>query len=151
MRIVLLQLSDIHFRSSSDPITARALKIKDAVLGKILGAHACFIAVSGDIANSGAPAEYSVAKAFFTALRSALLISGFSIVEFVAIPGNHDCNLRKENDTRRFLLDALESYLKKPIDLEGDNFAALIKVQEDFFKFEAEMGGRDVLAIEERL
>src|ERR1700675_1553205 len=151
MRIVLLQISDIHFRSANDPLAQRALKIKEAVLEKILSADACFIAVSGDIANTGAPEEYLVAKTFFTELRSALLISGFSMVEFVVIPGNHDCNLRKENETRKFLLEALETYLKKPVDLEGSNFAALINVQEDFFKFEAEICGHDELAMEERL
>jgi hypothetical protein len=83
MRIVLLHLSDIHFRSPNDPVAERVLKIKEAVLGKFLRADACFIAVSGDVANSGDPAEYSVAVTFFIALRSALLLSGFTRVEFV--------------------------------------------------------------------
>jgi hypothetical protein len=151
MRILLLHLSDIHFRSASDPLTKRAVKIKEAALGKFLRADACFIAVSGDVANSGDPAEYSVAITFLTELRSALLLSGLPRVDFVAIPGNHDCNLRSENETRRFLLDQLDNYLKKPIDLEGSNFAALIQVQQEFFKFEAEISGREVLATEERL
>jgi predicted phosphodiesterase len=151
MRIILLQLSDIHFRLASDPVAERALKIKESVIGKFLHADACFVAISGDVANTGDREEYSVAITFLTALRSALLLAGFTRVEFVAIPGNHDCNLRRENETRRFLLDELDNYLKKPIDLEGSNFRSLIKVQADFFKFEAEICGRDILPIEERL
>jgi predicted MPP superfamily phosphohydrolase len=151
MRIALLQLSDIHFGSASNPVADRAVRIKDAIHGKVLGADACFIAVSGDVANTGDPEEYSTARAFFSELRSALLLSGFPRVDFVAIPGNHDCNLRKQNETRTFLLDALDNYLAKPVDLNGSNFAALIKVQNDFFKFEAELCGHDVLAAEERL
>lgn len=151
MRIALLQLSDIHFGSANNPVADRALKIKDAVHGKALGADACFIAVSGDVANSGDPDEYSVARAFFSELRSALLLSGFTRVDFIAIPGNHDCNLRKQNETRTFLLDALDNYLSKPVDLDGSNFASLIEVQGDFFKFEAELCGHDALAPEDRL
>jgi 3',5'-cyclic AMP phosphodiesterase CpdA len=99
MRILLLQLSDIHFTSAAK----RPFKIKEAVMGKFLSADACFLAVSGDIANTGAPEEYEVARTFFTDLRSALLIGGIPRVEVTMIPGNHDCNLRNQNDTRTFL------------------------------------------------
>src|ERR1700721_2963135 len=136
MRALLLQLSDIHFSSSADPVAGRAAKIKEAMVGNFLGADVCFIAVSGDIANTGSPDEYEVATTFLTDLRSALLIGGISRVEIVLIPGNHDCNLRKENETRTFLLESLESYLKKPVDLEGSNFEAMMKVQKNFFNFQ---------------
>jgi hypothetical protein len=67
------------------------------------------------------------------------------------VPGNHDCNLRKQNETRLFLLESLDTYLKKQVDLEGSNFASLIKVQSDFFKFEAEACGHEPLQQKERL
>jgi len=49
------------------------------------------------------------------------------------------------------LLESLDTYLKKPVDLEGSNFAAMMKVQNDFFKFEAELCGHEVLPLPDRL
>jgi hypothetical protein len=47
MSILLIHLSDIHFRSISDPVASRALLLKQAVLSKYPTPEACFIVVSG--------------------------------------------------------------------------------------------------------
>ena len=151
MRILLLHLSDIHLRSADDPVAARAIRIKDAVVGACPTADACFVAVSGDIANTGDPKEYAVAGRFFGDLRAALLASGIRQVELIFVPGNHDCNLKDEIDTRSFILDSLDSYLSKPIDFGGFNFEAVIAVQERFFEFEAAARGGDPIPLSKRL
>jgi len=151
MRILLLHLSDIHLRSVDDPVAARAISIKQAVVGACPTADACFVAVSGDIANSGDPKEYALAGRFFGDLRAALLASGIRQVELIFVPGNHDCNLKDEIDTRSFILDFLDSYLSKPIDFGGFNFEAVIAVQEHFFEFEAAARAGDPIPLSKRL
>jgi 3',5'-cyclic AMP phosphodiesterase CpdA len=151
LRIILLHLSDIHLRSTKDAVAGRAHRIKETILAKCPDPAACFIAVSGDVANTGDPVEYDVAKSFFIELRSSLLLAGVSQVELIVIPGNHDCNLTRQNETRTFLLESIDSYLKKSVDLDGSNFAALIEVLQDFFAFEAEICGHEPLPISERL
>ena len=151
MRSLLLHLSDIHFQRADDAVAARALRIKEAVLGACPTADACFVAVSGDIASTGDPEEYAVAEKFFGDLRAALLTSGIPEVQLVFVPGNHDCNFREEIDTRRFILESLDSYLRRPIDFGGFNFEAIIDVQSDFFRFEAAARGSDQIPMSERL
>ena len=92
MKILLLHLSDIHLKSVDDPVAARAISIKEAVVGACPTADACFVAVSGDIANTGDAREYAVAERFFGDLRAALLTSGIPEVQLVFVPGNHDCH-----------------------------------------------------------
>lgn len=151
MRILLLHLSDIHLSSADDPVAYRAIRIKEAVVGACPTADACFVAVSGDIANTGDPKEYAVAGRFFGDLRASLMTSGIPEVQLVFVPGNHDCNFRGEIDTRAFILESLNSYLSKPIDFGGFNFEAMIDVQSDFFRFEAAARGGDPIPMWEKL
>lgn len=151
MKILLLHLSDIHFASKDDRVARRAGKLKEAVAGSFRGADACFIAISGDIARTGDPGEYSVALYFLNELRESLMLAGINQVEIVLVPGNHDCNLRSQVDTREFVLGSLNSYLSKPINLNGANFEAVISVQEDFFQFDAAARNGDPVPIAQRL
>src|SRR5208337_4039184 len=95
--------------------------------------------------------EYAVAERFFGDLRAALLTSGIPEVQLVFVPGNHDCNFREEIDTRRFIMESLNPYLRKPIDFGGFNFEAIIDVQSDFFRFDAAARGSDEIPMSERL
>ena len=72
MRAVVLHLSDIHFKSKSDPITSRVEKIADTLNVCSDEECACFIVISGDIANSGATEEYSIASEFLSSLREQI-------------------------------------------------------------------------------
>jgi hypothetical protein len=151
VQILILHLSDIHFRSNVDRLSKQAAKIKEAIVGSCPMADACFIAISGDIANTGDPGEYVVAQTFFAELRATIAEAGISQVELIAIPGNHDCNFRVQSDTRKFILTNLAKYLDEPIDFNGSNFEAIIGVQTDFFEFEAALRGGNPIPISERI
>jgi len=151
VKILLLHLSDVHFRSSADPVAGRATRIKEAVVGACPMADACFVVISGDVANSGDPNEYSVALAFLNELRTAILLAGVGEVDLIVVPGNHDCNFRVETDTRTFILNYLSNYFDKPVDFNGLNFELLMDVQGDFFQFEAAAHGGELLPTSQRL
>jgi hypothetical protein len=151
MEVLILHLSDAHFLASNDVTFPKGQKIKEALLGRHTRVDACFIAFSGDIANTGAPDEYAVARRFLNELRSSLLTAGIPFVEIIMIPGNHDCNLRNQTNTRLFMLESLDKFLAPPIDYEGANFHAVMAVQTDFFQLEAEMAGRDMLPESQQL
>lgn len=139
--IVLVQLSDIHFRSPDRFISGRLGALQGAIRSKFPTAECCFIILSGDIANAGSGAEYKVAAAFMSQLRAGLLASGFETVEIISVPGNHDLNLANEVDTRQTLLENPETYVKKGIDFKGLNYDAVISVQDEFFGFDAQLSG----------
>jgi hypothetical protein len=103
------------------------------------------LVVTGDVANTGAPEEYDKAASFLLGLRDSLLQAGICPVEIIAVPGNHDLNLRNETDTRGYLLEEPDRYLGKGVDFAGFNFETIISPQDDFFRFEALVSGQPPL------
>src|SRR5260221_10742535 len=120
MKFITLHLSDIHFRAVGDPIIKRATSLARAAISKAPDAKACIVVISGDIANTGDPTEYAVAWSFFQDIQRELL-TAFPKVQFIAVPGNHDCNLKKQTDTRIFLLDSLAKFFAAPLNPTGEN------------------------------
>ncbi len=151
MRILIVQISDLHLSGLADAAAERAKNLARAVVAKVPKADACYVVVTGDIANTGDPTEYSAAKDCLEKVRMDLLDARIGSVNFVAIPGNHDLNLRTETDTRRFLLDSLDKYLAVDVDFDGSAFHSIISVQDDFFKFESELSSAAPLANQEKL
>jgi 3',5'-cyclic AMP phosphodiesterase CpdA len=96
VKIALLHLSDIHFRTTNNYAATRAEHIARALGGIEAPFDSCIIAVSGDIAFSGRQEEYNVAYEFFDALRRSVSDLGRGPVFEVFIPGNHDCSLPDE-------------------------------------------------------
>jgi hypothetical protein len=151
MQIIVLHLSDSHFRSTADVLSQRVTKMKEAVVAVGPMVDACIIAVSGDIANTGDGGEYNAARSFLSDLRAAITAAGIKQVELIMIPGNHDCNFRKESDTRKFIITNLAKYLEEPLDFNGANFEAIMDVQKNFFEFEAELRGGKALTASEQI
>jgi hypothetical protein len=138
LSIVVIHLTDIHIRDIADPVFERVVQIKRAVLSHDPCPEACFIVTSGDIANKGLAQEYDAAREFFEDLKKALLEAHVSQVEFIFVPGNHDLDLTDEVDTRQYVLDSVDKYVSKPIELTGLTYDAVMSVQGNFFNFEAQ-------------
>lgn len=89
--ITWLHLLDLHFRAGErhtwdEDIVLRAL-LDDVQARTENGLTPDVILVSGDIAFSGVPAEYALARAFFDALLAA---TGVPKERLFVVPGNHD-------------------------------------------------------------
>lgn len=134
MKLGILHLSDIHFRTSSDA----ALKFGTAI------AKACYqtghetqkfiIIVTGDIAFSGSKEEYGYAKQLLTEIRDALELELRQEIEIFAAPGNHDCILLPEDETRSLIIE-------KVIEQQTQNLKQFFldtctKAQSEYFDFE---------------
>jgi 3',5'-cyclic AMP phosphodiesterase CpdA len=61
MNLVILHLSDIHFRDQSDSIFKRVEALIASLRPYVPNAACIVIVISGDIAQSGAAAEYKLA------------------------------------------------------------------------------------------
>jgi hypothetical protein len=152
MKIALLHLSDIHLKTDKDWILKRVPLIEHATRPIVENVEACFIVITGDLAFSGRAEEYEIAK---RALRTLfeLLHSEYPTlkVEFVIVPGNHDCNFTKE-DTVRVALLASGSKILDQMKLEDDSIPrALLQTQDSFFEFLAEIEASGVRTGYERL
>jgi predicted MPP superfamily phosphohydrolase len=151
MRILIVQISDIHLTAPGGAAGDRATKVAQAVAAKVLKADACYLVLTGDVANTGDPAQYSAARQFIERIKEGLLEARIASVDVVAIPGNHDLNLTAETDTRRFLLDSLDKYLTAKVDFDGSAFQSIISVQDNFFRFESDLSGSPLLANHQKL
>ena len=134
MKVLLVQLSDIHLRGE-DAILARATNIASAVRDRGLGVAACFIVVSGDTAFSGLDEQYSVAVDFIGELKERLIsyLNDGAKVRVVVIPGNHDCDFKTANGVREKLLDSVEANPEQASDDEV--IKACTTVQDNYLMY----------------
>lgn len=99
MKILILQLSDMHCNASDRTMSLKIEKTVSAIktLGKVDGALLVF---SGDLSNTGAKGEIHAAKHLIGKLlhdMSAALKCGF--IHTKIIPGNHDMDLPEDSRT----------------------------------------------------
>ena len=108
MPILLIHFSDIHLKAESNEILNRIAHINAAIRDKIADSDNILIVVSGDIAFSGKKEEYNVAQQFFSEFEKQLkAINASAKLEYIVVPGNHDCNFDLHGETRTVLLDSI--------------------------------------------
>jgi hypothetical protein len=95
MKLLFVQLSDMHCRSSDYPLTGKIFKAVSAIrtLGKVDGVVLVF---SGDLSDTADPNELKTGRHLlgkFLALLSENLSCGF--IHTKIVPGNHDMFLSK--------------------------------------------------------
>lgn len=137
MKIVILHLSDIHFKVIKNPIADAYHKIGNAVRSIDSDVTAIKIIVTGDIANTGNSLEYAEAKKFFMSLESHLKdVNNYSMVSWVFVPGNHDCDFSKPSELRNTLL---ETQVKKSAPtIDEEIIETLLKPQKSYINFVAD-------------
>ena len=135
MKVLLVQLSDIHIKTADDAVLQRSSKIVDAVKNLESDVQAVVCILSGDVTFSGSEDQFLLALDFITQFKTELerhVPSGCSI-SFVAVPGNHDCDFSEATDAREVLLAAVR---ESPRRLADESFADIcLAPQRRFFQF----------------
>ena len=152
MQILLVHLSDVHIKTGGESTLSRARDIKDACHATAPSASYCVVVFSGDIAYSGLPTQYEAAYVFLTGLRDNLLeLPSIKAVEFVAVPGNHDCDFLHESDIRQYLLNDLHGLYESGLSPASDRVKVILDVQQNFFAFEAKLRNGKEISPDQRL
>lgn len=135
MKIAIIQISDIHISSSRDFVISRleyAIKSARPIINECQKA---IIVITGDIANTGKTIEYDVAYDYFTRFSAGIIQENPYIdsVEYILVPGNHDCEFTEEH---KVLRGALIEHVQKD-DSSIDKLVAnqLLEVQSNFWNF----------------
>jgi len=138
MRLLLLHLSDLHIKGEDDPVLtrpghiARALQDFDHEIGR------CVIAMSGDLSFSGKADQLAEGWEFIIDLKEeledCLVNSGDNLpINFVAVPGNHDCDFDLDNQLRHA---AREQILSEHSGAADDSLVdACTEPQRPFFEY----------------
>ncbi len=115
MKVLLLNLSDLHIKDANTLSDKRTLEIVEAV--KTLSVpEIVFIIVSGDIAFSGKEEEYLIAEQKLNLLKQELeKIPNVEDVKIFIVPGNHDNLYEKEYLRDEILSKAKDNTYKQDL------------------------------------
>ena len=141
MKVAILHLSDLHIdKDNAEWLTKKAGQIVSAVWSDFSECGKIIIAVSGDIANAGTEEQYGYAKQFFRALLRAFAERNLRNIELenkiICVPGNHDCNFKKEEQARKMLLDSMRS---NAAAVDNSVYQIVSAVQDEYRAFVKEM------------
>ena len=93
MRLIIIQISDMHCKSSANQYTKKIRKAADALekLGKFDGVLFVF---NGDLVNSASVNEFKAANAVINSfLRNFSEKLGNKYIPLIIVPGNHDIKI----------------------------------------------------------
>lgn len=140
MKLLLLHLSDIHIKSEGDFILKHADEIADAASSLDTGIEGCIVVITGDIAFSGQPNEYSLAEQFINQLKACLSKTiGVAELYVVLVPGNHDCDFSTPNQVRDILIGTLAKGAVETVSVELAMQS--LAVQSNFWRFVTRVTG----------
>lgn len=122
-KMLLLQLSDIHVKNSTDPVLQRSEAIVAAIKNLDYEIDAAVILISGDLAFSGQQSQYNAVWDFIERVQTSLQANLATQsarrdvhVRTLAIPGNHDCDFSAPKKAREMLLKSVLSEGSDAID-----------------------------------
>lgn len=133
MPLLVLHLSDIHFKTAGDVATLRPSSVARSVKDLDPNVDAVVVAVTGDIAFSGRGTEYSIALGFFERLCEELRHHIDAPIFTAIAPGNHDCDFSGDQGTRQLMIEGL---LRQPTPAVVPSVTqVLTDIQRPFFDF----------------
>src|ERR1041385_4521010 len=134
MKLLLIQLSDIHVKNENDPILLRNKKIYEAIRNLDYEVEGCVIIISGDIAYSGKEEQYIAAIDFISSLEKQCSEYWKGVdIKIVALPGNHDCDFTGTHEARDILVNTITK--NKHSKADPASIEVCTEVQEKFFEF----------------
>src|SRR5689334_9059416 len=114
MSILLVHLSDLHFKTKSDPAVARMPLIARVIASEVDdGTKSIVFAFGGDAADKGNAAGFDVAESFLRDLQAEVNRTTGLMPELLMVPGNHDQSLPKDHSLRDAAIKALTPQVAK--------------------------------------
>lgn len=132
-KITIVHLTDIHIHGADDQTLSRFDSIFPILRPVLVESKNVIVLVSGDIAYSGAKAEYDAVLVPFQKLASDIENMG-ARVEWILVPGNHDGAFKNSGKARLSTIDGVIRDGENGIDESVIDIATL--PQAEYFAFE---------------
>lgn len=109
MKLLLIQLSDMHFENTEQTHSIKIDKMISAIKANA-DAEECIIIISGDLAAKGKKTDYQFVKGFIIALLRALNENGYKNrkIHILSVPGNHDIDYTSLDITIKDIIKAYD-------------------------------------------
>ena len=135
MKILLIQIGDIHLKKENNSALPRLHSVAAAVKHLTPDVMTTVVVLSGDIAFSGQKEEYEIANNNLKVMLADLAIKMKGApVHLIGVPGNHDCDFKHPTTgTRKLLLEGLARSSRERVD--ENTLGICCQVQDEFFKF----------------
>ena len=143
MKIGLLQLSDIHFKDENNVFIAkREEAFYKAAYSKLIHCKKVIIIISGDVSFSGRKTEYEIAKTFLQKISSRLKtdLSVITTIDFVLVPGNHDCCFQDDAVRTLVINSVLSSDFAENKTIRNN----CLSIQDNFWSFYSSLIGEQI-------
>jgi hypothetical protein len=149
MEVLIIHLSDIHLKDHSNVVLDRIGDLRRVLQSFMKEFEACFVVISGDLAFSGKMSEYELGFDLIALVDEAIRsVPTIATHDFLILPGNHDCDLSKDDRTRELVSRNL---LAHPDECDDEMLRQCLKVQEDFEQFKTLVFDSESQALSERL
>lgn len=116
MKITVIHLSDIHLKHTNNSVETAKTGLFNAILKYTINVEAVFVLISGDIANTGHPDEYTLAERLLKEITHFIETNKGKSPIFITIPGNHDCDFSNANKARENQINLIRESGKDVID-----------------------------------
>jgi hypothetical protein len=133
MKILLIQLSDIHFIEGENSVLKKEEKLFESIRNSTLDYDEIFLVVTGDTAFSGKEKEYEVGASFLKGLKAKLEEYSNKKIYILTIAGNHDCDFGIDSKARQNQLTIIQKLGDSAIDDSVVN--QCVEVQKEYFSF----------------
>lgn len=134
MKVALLQLSDIHLKSNNDLVIKQQEHFYRSCKSLINECTKLIVIITGDVAFSGSQEEYEIAYNWLKECEASWKKEAqfLNSIEYVIVPGNHDCNFSTPSDIRDLTINAVS----KQDSIDSKEFCqACLSVQTNFWTF----------------
>lgn len=118
MKLLILQISDIHIEEAANSISSRLRCVAQAIKHIASDVTAVVVVFSGDIAFSGLKKEYDIASDNLKAMLIDIATELKDVpIHLIGVPGNHDCDFEHPSvATRKLLLEGLARSSREKAD-----------------------------------
>jgi len=132
MKILIIQLSDMHFENTKQTHSINIDRMIEAIRSRQV-ADECIIVLSGDMAAKGRKVDYNYVKGFISALLRALNRTEYKNkkIHILLVPGNHDINFSDLDITISNIIDAYQNGTVNELE------KMYIDSMEEFFQYAA--------------
>ncbi|RDB05614.1 STAND family AAA ATPase [Runella aurantiaca] len=149
MKILFIQLSDIHFKGGENSLLKKADQLFTAISNNTLGVEKILLLITGDIAFSGKKNEYKIASDFLADLILRIEIYSKIDVDTIVIPGNHDCDFSDSSRVRETIIKTIQTSGEDIID--NSVIDVLTEPQKEYFEFAKAFNSKKGLIYESKL
>ncbi len=152
MKLAIIQLSDIHFRTGNfEPTSDNSMaeQICAAVRTELIGSTHIILIINGDIAFSGLSHEYEYATEWLSNLYTLISDSCSGICWVLCAPGNHDVDHSSNNSVRNMIVDNIRNVPGTHID--SRIIDECVGEQSAFFSFRNSIESTETLVYDDPL